>query len=73
MHVQFELANGELVRSDEFDLVESGLDPASYDDAIQSIQETFEDWPQMGHLGLEVGGRKRYYNPAHVVWAELVF
>lgn len=73
MYVQFELANGELIQSDPFDLVESGLNPIEYDRAIQSITETFEDWPQMGHLGLEVGGRKRYYNPAHVVWAELVF
>lgn len=73
MYVQFELTNGELMQSDPFDLISSGFSPVEFDAIVQSIVDTLEDFRSMGHLGLDIGGRKRYFNPEHVLWAELVF
>lgn len=73
MFVQIELTNGELIRSDEFGMEYSEVTPTEFDAQVQGIVDTFTDWPSVGHVGFEINGRQRYFNPAHVLWAEIVY
>lgn len=73
MYVQIQTVDGQHFQSDEFDLVSSGLNPIEFERIVADIEATFEDWPAAGHIGFEIGGRKRSFNPVNVLWAEIVY
>jgi hypothetical protein len=50
-----------------------GLSPVEVDEAIAGIEEVFSYWRDANHVAIEIGGRKRFFNPANIVWAEIVY
>jgi hypothetical protein len=73
MYVQMQTTDGQVFASDPVDWTNLGLSPVEVDEAIAGIEEVFSAWRDANHVAIEIGGRKRYFNPANIVWAEIVY
>jgi hypothetical protein len=73
MYVQLQTIDGQLFASDPVNWDNTGLSPVEVDEAIAGIEEVFSYWREANHVAIEIGGRKRFFNPANVVWAEIVY
>lgn len=73
MHIAIQAVDGQLFRSDEFDLGSSGLDPVEFEHEMAGVVELLENWRGMDNLSLEINGRTRYFNPVNLLWAEVVY
>jgi hypothetical protein len=73
MFVQLQTIDGQVFASDPVDWDASGLTPVQVDDAISGIEEVFSYWREANHVSIEIGGRKRFFNPSNIVWAEIVY
>lgn len=73
MHIAIETVDGQLFRSDDFDLATSGLTPEQFDEALEDTTAVFKDWRSADYVSMDIGGRTRYFNPVNVMWAEVVF
>lgn len=72
MYVSIQTVDGQVFQSDEFDMVTSGLTPREFDETMTVIEDILSNWRSAEHIAFDIGGRKRYFNPANVLWAEIV-
>ena len=72
MFVQIQTVDGQFFASDPVELVDTGLSPQEWDTLLESVEGLMQDWREMDYLALEIGGRKKFFNPANILWAELV-
>lgn len=42
------------------------------DEAKEEFERLFQQFSDLTYLSIEVEGRKKYFNPANIVWVELV-
>lgn len=71
-HIQMQTVDGQFFASDEFDLASSGLLVQEYEEQLANIESIFQNWRDADFVGMEIGGRTRYFNPVNVLWAEVV-
>lgn len=72
MFVQIQTIDGQLFGSDPVEMLDTGLDVQGWDQLLSDVDGLLQDWRNMDYLGLEIGGRKKYFNPANILWAEMV-
>lgn len=72
MYVSIQTVDGQFFSSDAVDMVDSGLGVQEWATEMDNVRGLFQDWRNMNYVGLEIGGKTKYFNPANVVWAELV-
>jgi hypothetical protein len=68
MNVELQTIDGQFFSSDPFDN-EYDVNLTSVADELRGL---FTSWREMDYLSLVIGGRVRYFNPANVLWAEIV-
>ena len=73
MYVQLQTIEGSVFASDPVDWAQVGLTPPQVDEVLAELEDLLQNWQDAQHIGLEIGGRKRYFNPANVLWAEIVY
>lgn len=72
MFVQIQTADGQFFGSDPVEMIDTGLNVQEWDQLLNEVETLLTNWREMDYLGLEIGGRKKYFNPANILWAEIV-
>jgi hypothetical protein len=63
MYVQMQTIDGQVFASDPVDWDKPRPEPVEVDEAIAGIEEVFSAWRDANHVAIEIGGRKRFFNP----------
>lgn len=72
MFVQVQTVDGQFFGSDPIEMIDAGVNLAEWDQLIQDVEGLLQDWRNVDFIALEIGGRKKYFNPANIIWAEVV-
>lgn len=72
MFVQIQTVDGQFFGSDPIELVDTGMNVQEWDQMLAEVEGLLQDWRNMDYLALEIGGRKKFFNPVNILWAELV-
>jgi hypothetical protein len=72
MFVQLQTVDGQLFRSDDIGIAESGMSLPEFDQAVAGVEEIFRSWRDANYVSIDVGGRTKFFNPVNIVWAEIV-
>ena len=66
MRVKIQTVIGQEYTGDEFE-------PDDVDKYIESFDTTFTNrWQNVSSLALQIKGKTKRFNPAHIIWLELV-
>lgn len=73
MFIQIGTTDGEVYTSDVVSIQDTGLTPDEFAVEAGNLESMFQNWDDVAHLSLTVGGNTRYFNPRNVVWGEVVY
>lgn len=72
MYVQIQTVDGQFFGSDPVLFEDSGLNIQEWEQQVEAVRDLLKSWRDMDYLCLQIGGREKSFNPANIVWAELV-
>lgn len=72
MFIQIQTVDGQFFASDAVDMVSSGLGVQEWDELVSDVEDLLGSWRDMDYLALEIGGKKKYFNPVNIIWGEIV-
>lgn len=72
MFVQIQTVDGQFFASDPVELVDTGMTVQEWDQSLNEVENLLCNFREMDYLSLDIGGRKKFFNPANILWAEVI-